>query len=262
MIFPNKKRYFGITKNFKARQNKHKNRAKKKQYQHLKLYRAINKYGFKNIIWDIYKSYTTWSGAQKGEIKCIAKYNTTDINFGYNTTSGGEGHLGYSPSSKTRQKISLANKGKIRSKKQKEILSKSRLGSGNPMFGKHSSDKQKSAVSQSSSGEKNANAKLTNKLAKEIRNKYVSGKYLIQDLAEEYKVNRNNISKILKNKSYKDPHYKFVDLQGNNKFTTQQAKKIKQLYATNNYTQKQLAEMFKVHWSTIFRILNSSTYIP
>ena len=59
ITFPNNKKYIGITTNFRARKNKHKYRKDKKAYQHLKLYRAINKYGFDNLIWKTYTNYSS-----------------------------------------------------------------------------------------------------------------------------------------------------------------------------------------------------------
>ena len=45
-------------------------------------------------------------------------------------------HYGISPSEETRHKLSLANKGKIISEEHRKILSESKKGKGNPMFGK------------------------------------------------------------------------------------------------------------------------------
>lgn len=204
ITFPNNKKYIGITINIIARQNKHKNRSKKVEYQHLPLYRAINKYGFQNLKWDIINSYSSWKELCQAEINAISNFKTNVKEYGYNTTAGGEGHLKFTPSEETRLKLSKANKGKPKSNEFKEILSKSRMGINNPAFGKPTSLKQKQSVSMAVRGEKNGNAKLTQNQANDIRDKYKSGKYLIQNLAKEYNLNRNAISKIIKNKSYKN----------------------------------------------------------
>jgi HNH endonuclease len=70
----------------------------------------------------------------------------------------------------------------------------------------------------------------------------------------------------------KSEHVELTDEQGlfwypkgekhqNAKFTQIEANKIRVLYATNKYTQKQLAEMYLVNPMTILRILNNQTYI-
>lgn len=258
ITFPNNKKYIGITTNFSTRKTDHKSRAKQKRCQHLKLYRAINKYGFDNLKWNSETSYPTWEELNKAEIDMISKLKTNSKKFGYNSTSGG--HLGFSPSQETRDKISRAHKNKPKPPGFKEHLSKIRIGSNNPMFGRSASKKQKEAVSKASKGEKNKNSKLTNKQADEIRNEYNSGNYLIQDLAKKYNVNRRAISDIIKNKSYINNAYSFINLSGNNKLTNEQAKEIRKLYKTNNYTKTEIAKMFKVCYHTIFRIINNETY--
>ncbi len=260
ITFPNNKKYVGITTNFLSRKNKHKNRAKKSKYQHLKLYRAINKYGFNNLKWEFYTNYHTWKDLSKAEIDMIFKLNS--MKLGYNTTNGGEGHLGFKPSKETKEKISKSNKNRPKPLGFKEHLSKIRLGVNNPMYGATTSKKQKEAVSKASKGEKNVNSKLTNKQINEIRNKYKSGKYLIQELAKNYNINRNAISKIIQNKSYIDSKYITIKLEGNNKLIFNQAEKIRKLYKTNNHTQKEIAKMFNVCVHTIFRIIHNKTYKP
>lgn len=260
ITFPNNKKYVGITTNFSARKNKHKNRAKKSKYNHLKIYRAINKYGFDNLQWSVDNNYSTWDELNKSEINIISKLKTNLIEFGYNSTAGGEGHLGFSPSKETRDKISKANKGKIISDSQKQFLSLTRMGKNNPMYGRPTSKKQKEAASKASKGEKNINSKLTNKQATEIRNKYKSGDYLIIELAKEYNLNKNTVSKLLKNKSYVDLEYSITIINFSKKLTFAQAQEIRKLYSTNNYTQKEIAGMFNVSFDTIFRIIHNKTY--
>jgi group I intron endonuclease len=262
IVFPNNKKYVGITTNLKARKNQHKNRSNKKEYQHLKLYRAINKYGFKNLKWEIHSDYPSQDELIKAEVDIIAKLKTNIIKFGYNTTDGGEGHLGFSPSAETREKISKANKGKPKPPGFKEHLSNIRKGKGNPMFGKTISNKQKQILSKASSGEKNVNAKLSNKQADEIRNKYKTGKYLIQDLAKIYNLSRNTISKIIKNKAYKSDNIVVnPDITGNHKFTFKQAENIRKMYKTKKYTYSDLGKIFNVGIDTIGRIIKKETYI-
>jgi hypothetical protein len=114
LLFPNQKRYFGISKN-----------AKKRYYDHLcsknnyPVHYAIRKYGppILRIICVGRRTYI-----QQLEIACIAKFETTDRGYGYNVSLGGE--LGptpemaakisktklaqkYSPPIKVREQISL-----------------------------------------------------------------------------------------------------------------------------------------------------------
>lgn len=74
---------------------------------------AIIKYGWDNfehiIIRDDIK---TIEDAHNLEKLLIGEYNSTDEKFGYNMTDGGEGMSGVHPSQETREKMSIAKKGK------------------------------------------------------------------------------------------------------------------------------------------------------
>jgi group I intron endonuclease len=242
-IFPNGKRYIGITRNINRRKIEHKKNINVTRYRHIKLYRAINKYGFDNLIWLVADGYTDWIKLQQTERNEIAIYQTTENKFGYNTNKGGEGNLGFHHSEETKQLLSkivkeqqapkiskmMTGKGnpmfgkcgelspsfgkpsKLRGthlpQKQKEHLSEIRKGKNNPMFGKTTSAKQKIAVSLACSGENNCNAKLTFEQAKIIRIMWASNNWMIKDLAKLFNININAISRIVHNKSYIDKSY-------------------------------------------------------
>lgn len=97
---PNGKIYIGITsKSIKKRLNT--------GYDHnLHFSRAIQKYGWENITTEILFENLTEEEAKRVEIELIAKYQTTDPNFGYNISSGGESHFGckFNHSEETKQK--------------------------------------------------------------------------------------------------------------------------------------------------------------
>lgn len=106
-ICPNNKKYIGITgQTVEQRWNKGKGYSTQKLF-----YRAILKYGWDNIQHIIIKSGINKLEAENMEKDLIAMYNTTNPNFGYNITKGGDGgSLGVSPSKETRKKLSKASK--------------------------------------------------------------------------------------------------------------------------------------------------------
>jgi group I intron endonuclease len=61
-------------------------------------------------------------------------------------------------------------------------------------------------------GEKNGLAKLTWEKVKEIREKYVIGNYTSCKLAKEYAINKSTILRIINNRTWYDPEYKFEKL--------------------------------------------------
>ena len=109
-VFPNGKRYIGITSQpLEYRWNE----GRGYQYQPL-IFRAIRKYGWCNIDHVILAKELSEEAAKELEKFYISKYKTSNKQFGYNLTLGGEGHLGYSPTAETREKLSKSNRGKKR----------------------------------------------------------------------------------------------------------------------------------------------------
>jgi hypothetical protein len=103
-LFPNGKRYVGITAN---------NPKKRWNYgvgyrEQPRVYRAIKKYGWKNIEHIVLFSGLCKEEACQKEIELIKKYNTTSIKNGYNISFGGE----------------LGNIGTKRTEKQKKYIRK------------------------------------------------------------------------------------------------------------------------------------------
>ena len=106
--FPNNKVYIGITmQNIKRRWRFNGSGYSKSQ---VKIYSAIQKYGWENVKHEILYENLTKEEAEKKEIQLIKKYNSTDDFFGYNIENGGN-HQG-KVSDKTKQKLSKIFKGK------------------------------------------------------------------------------------------------------------------------------------------------------
>lgn len=117
--FPNGKRYIGITSQTpEYRWNNGRGYSRQKVVA-----RAICKHGWNNIVSEILYLNITKSEATSLEIKLIEEYKTTNHQYGYNLTIGGEGHSGFSPSIETREKIRISNIGQKRSKSFCERLS-------------------------------------------------------------------------------------------------------------------------------------------
>lgn len=89
----NGKKYIGITKNKpKDRWGKNGNAyIRRNQY----FGNAIKKYGWSKFKHEIIKENLSEKQAKQMEIELISKYNTTNKQFGYNLTIGGDGSVGY-----------------------------------------------------------------------------------------------------------------------------------------------------------------------
>ena len=80
------------------------------------------------------------------------------------------------------------------------------LGTKNHFYGKNHTNETKLKLSKQNSGSFNVNGlriKLTWKKVSDIRLKYASGIYTHEQLAKEYGVKKNTITKVLNNKTWK-----------------------------------------------------------
>ena len=106
-IFPNGKSYIGITC---VKPYYYRWRAGSSYSQQPKIYRAIKKYGWKNVIHEVLYDNLSREDANRLEQEMIDKYNS--IENGYNISTGGGGTNGIPCSDEKKLKISKANKGK------------------------------------------------------------------------------------------------------------------------------------------------------
>lgn len=125
-IFPNNKKYIGITSQIPQRRWRDGSGYKSQEM----LTRAINKYGWKNIEHIILYENLTKDEAEEKEIELINKYKTNIRKYGYNIEAGGNSARGYHLSKKTREK-----------------MSKSKTGENNWLYGKHLSKETKRKLS-------------------------------------------------------------------------------------------------------------------
>ena len=129
-IFPNGKRYYGIT----SHENEDRRFQKGYGYRSQKLiWNAICKYGWDNIEHVILHENITKESACELERKYIKEFNTTNPNFGYNIEYGG------SASGKFTEEM-------------KQKMSDRMKGENHPMYGKHISEEHKRRISEKLKG--------------------------------------------------------------------------------------------------------------
>jgi len=199
-IFPNNKKYIGISKNFKARKRKHKMRAKRGDTEYF--YNAVRKYGWGNIKWEVADGYASWEKLCKLETTEIEKYNTYCYNSehnGYNMTKGGDGTVGFTHSDEYKARLAKEwsgennpNYGKKLSAKHKLLM---KIGKENRIITQEEIDKHKANTPR---GEKHHQAKLTQQQVDNMRNKYKSGGYTYRKLSQEYNINESTASRIIR----------------------------------------------------------------
>lgn len=163
----NNKIYIGQSKNVKARINRHKSELKHNKHKNIYLQREINKYGFENFEFNIIE-YCNVEELDEKEKNYIKQYNSTDNQFGFNLTDGGE------------------------NTKWNDEARKRRSGKGNPQYGKHLSKKHLEAVRIANLG---TSDKLEVKDVEKIKLKLINNEDL-HSIAKEYKVEYSTIHKI------------------------------------------------------------------
>ena len=99
------KKYIGQTVYEQKRKNQHRHHCKRGVDN--KFYRAVRKYGWDNFIYGIVEEYDS-NFLTEQEVFYIDYYDS--YHNGYNSTIGGEGVRGFSPSEETKKKQSVAAK--------------------------------------------------------------------------------------------------------------------------------------------------------
>lgn len=128
--FPNGKKYVGQTTQTLDKRACNGNNYKSSPL----IYKAILKYGWQNIQKEIIEC-SSEEEMDNLERELIKKYNTTNINFGYNIEDGG-------------------NKNKHLSEETKRKLSELNKGEKNPNYGKPRSEETKRKISETKKGVK------------------------------------------------------------------------------------------------------------
>lgn len=126
-VFPNNKKYFGITSK-KPNARWEGGTGYDKEHQPV-MYNAIQKYGWDNVRhWVLYEG-MSFKDACAMEQKLIVTFKTNCCRygneFGYNMTDGGEGAFGHVCSKEAKEKMSLARLGKYKGKdcyKSKSVI--------------------------------------------------------------------------------------------------------------------------------------------
>jgi hypothetical protein len=144
-IFPNKKKYIGITS---QKPNNRWNNGR----GYIKcplMYNAVQKYKWHNIEHKILYTNLSKEEAEKLEIELIKEFKTNKRRYGYNIDNGGNsiGHL----SKEHKEKISEAHIGIGHSKEIREklsIMASKRVGKKNPFYGKHHTTETKALLKQ------------------------------------------------------------------------------------------------------------------
>lgn len=163
-LFPNNKRYIGITKQNVSRRWRGNGQGYKKSPL---MWKAIQKYGWENVRHEILFNSLNKEEAEQKEIELIAKYKTNTKQYGYNIENGGKtigtvneetkqkirkAILGKKASKETIEKLKIAQQKVRKREKENGIVRKMPRGAENHMFGKHHTEEAKQKIREKNSG--------------------------------------------------------------------------------------------------------------
>ena len=239
-VSPSGKVYIGqTTKTLNERKNEHHYEAfnKNRAGYNYAISCAIRIYN-KNIKWKIMYDNIPIAQLNNMEIWCIGNYDT--FMKGYNSTLGGKGNSGYSPSLETRIKISKAGKGRKLSKETCRKMSMAQKGK------KHSEETRR-----------NISKSLKGKKLSEEHKKKMSESRKGRKLSEEHK-------KKISGKNHHCYGKRRIKVSGENhpsaKLNWNKVDKIRKKYSTGNYTHRKLAKEYNVSKRTIGQVLGNLTW--
>lgn len=173
-ISPSGKRYIGIT----CRKPKHRWNNGKGYEGNKYFYSAINKYGWDNFEHIIIAKGLDGETAKWLEIELIKEWYTTNKNYGYNITLGGEGGNGYKHTEEFKKRMSERrgknnpNYGKPLTVDHKRKISEANRGKNNPNYGKHLPEETKKKMSEAKKG-KVCSEEVKRKISKTQKGKYI-----------------------------------------------------------------------------------------
>jgi group I intron endonuclease len=213
----NGKMYIGITgRSILRRWRTNGQGYKKQQY----FWSAIQKYGWSNFEHTIISTGLTKEEAEQMEIELIAKYNTTDREYGYNVELGGN-TVG-KHSDETKMKIGQAHLGFCYTDESKEKMSLAKKGKPSSFKGKKHTEEAKRKNSESHKGKKNnylaERNKVFNARSKSVVQLDFNGNIInifksIREASYQTDVNRLCIANVCNGKQASTGGYKWMYLE-------------------------------------------------
>lgn len=236
------KLYVGQSKNPYRRWKRHQSISRRTdQKYHNAIHFALAKYGIENFSFKIVNTNLSLEQSNKYEKKWIAELKSLRYQL-YNETDGGEGVAGYEISEEERQRRSDVMKGE-----NNYFYGKKLTGELNGHYGHKMKPHVKDELLKH-------RAKITKQQAEKLKELYDSGGYTQTELAKKFNISLTQAHRIIHDKRWHGDKNKRGPIT-KKQMTLDDAKKIKQLYSTGGYTQKEIADMFDVSAGHVHKII-------
>jgi group I intron endonuclease len=143
--------YIGKAKNLSRRKTQHFGDLRRGVHHNIHLQRAFDKYGESSFVFEIALY------CEDFELHYYEQKFVDILKPSYNIDlECVDSKKGYKTSDATKAKISVGNKGKVRSEETRKLMSIATSGENNPNYGKECSEEQKKAVSKAHLGKKDS----------------------------------------------------------------------------------------------------------
>jgi group I intron endonuclease len=282
------KLYVGSAIDIRKRWTEHRKTLKKETHHSSLLQRAWNKYGKDAFVFVVLEEVYDMDRLIEREQYWINKTQSCIRGVGYNICINAGNRLGMRHTIEAKQKISLANTGRVHTQEQREKMIEALKGlkrtpeqrgrQSERMMGHALSNgtKQKirdKAIGRSISketretwskqrvGAGNGRSVLTEKDIPLIRERLATGEATLS-ISKSYGVERSTINNIKRGKSWrhiKDGPLTYPEKRGNNKITSSQAGEIKELLL-NGIPRVEITKLFNISKSAIDKIAQGKTW--
>lgn len=254
-VFENGKMYIGLTCDFKRRLKEHKHSVNKLDRVDYPLYKAIRKYGWDTIKWDIVCECETLEEAKDMEIYYIEKFNLYNKG-GYNASKGGDypsENCYIHDQSVVDIIIEELKTSELTLSQIAEKNSVSMSYVSNILNGKiRTNEKIERESKQSQKGSTNGFSKLNEKQVSEIKQKLING-VSRKKLKDEYNVSKSTIQGIAVGTWWSHVEPKIPLKKKRNKVTKELLMEIKELLSSGK-TSKSIQQKLGTSPNTVSKI--------
>lgn len=258
---PSKRNYIGVTKYPEVRRKQHASKEWNLD-DDTKFAKAIRKYGFENLKYEVIDQAETLEEVCQKEIHWIKFYDS--ISSGYNISTGGDWNASFKHDEKVIDDVIYLLK--HTSKKLREIAEQTGLSIAfisDIKNGFKRNNKKIHRPPQLLKGSEQPNSKLDEDTVKEIKNKLASG-VSRRSIQVEYKISKTLVQLIATEQIWSHVKCEYIynkkETNGNAKLTVDVVKRIKDDIKNKNGPVEEIANKYNISVATYYQIKSGKTW--
>jgi len=238
----NNKVYVGMTKDIKRRWLSHISNAKDNNINCQYIHKAMRKYGLENFVFSIIQILNNKNDCDNAEIYWIKFFNSKS-KAGYNLTNGGDSIEGYTHTEETKKRISDKHMGKKLSPEQlkrttEQLRNMSKIKIGIPLSEEHKKKLSEARTGMRFTEEHRKNISLGQK-----------GKRMGKENSFFGRKHTEETKELIRGENSKSA-----------KLKTEGVIKIREMYASGEYTQEEISKLYGVSRRGIGHVISGATW--